>query len=53
MKKVFNKYYVSCQEGFSLNLINPDNSECTCQNGMLKSTIGNEDPECIPSKCLV
>ncbi|XP_053380074.1 sushi, von Willebrand factor type A, EGF and pentraxin domain-containing protein 1-like [Mercenaria mercenaria] len=46
-------FIVSCDEGYSLDLIVPERPQCTCENGQLKSVFGGQAPACIPDKCVI
>ncbi|XP_053380679.1 uncharacterized protein LOC123529008 isoform X2 [Mercenaria mercenaria] len=51
---VQNGYFiVSCDKGYSLDLIVPERPQCTCENNQLKSVFGGQTPACIPEKCVV
>ncbi|XP_053380064.1 uncharacterized protein LOC123548965 [Mercenaria mercenaria] len=46
-------FIVSCDKGYSLDLILPERPQCTCENGQLKSVYGGQAPACIPDKCVI
>ncbi|XP_053380648.1 sushi, von Willebrand factor type A, EGF and pentraxin domain-containing protein 1-like isoform X2 [Mercenaria mercenaria] len=53
VKKENGYYMVSCDKGYSLNLIIPEKTQCQCVNGTLKSVYGNQVPRCKPDNCTV
>jgi hypothetical protein len=53
VQKTNSYYVVSCDKGFSLDIIDPEEKRSNCIDGMLKSIVGGQEPKCKAGICNV